>query len=267
MKHDINNIISFLILLLLCCGLSAYEYMSIEGWRFAIRMPSSGINDKSRIMVLFGGRNWSPEMALNSFGFDDLADRYNLILLSSGFVDNEYWEPQIWSGRILCHAVDEIEKRFNLQQKQLLFYGYSAGGQCVAHFYQWMPEKVAVWALHGCGYYPKTLNHTNAPGLITCGIDDNGRFENSRNFVYAYRNKGGQVLWKYWQGGHALSEQARQLARAWFEAFLDGSFDNKPMQYGEDDLMIIGNADNIDAEFRNPLPTEKIRILWQQKKE
>ena len=266
MKRIIGSLTLFLVFTLFpLSGVYSYEHFSIEGWDFALRIPKSGVVVSSRIMVLFGGRNWTADRALTNFGFEQLAERYNLILLSPGYIDNNYWEPQVWSGRVLLKAITEVEKRFNLEPKKMLFYGYSAGGQCVAHFYQWMPERVSLWALHGCGYYPNVLHSTKAPGLITCGIEDDGRFEISRNFVYKYRLNGGQVLWKILLGGHELSEQAKQLAYAWFEAFLEGRFDSDDIKYGEDDMLTVAPLNHIEQEFRNPLPSEKIQNLWQKK--
>lgn len=71
--------------------------------------------------VLFGGRNWSGDKAIKTFNFDVLADKYSLILLSPSFKDNEYWQPEKWSGKALKSAVKTLEKRFRLKPQKLLF--------------------------------------------------------------------------------------------------------------------------------------------------
>ena len=50
---------------------------------FAVRLPER-ITPQSRIMVLFGGRNWKAAQTLKAYRFDRLADRYGLAL-------NDFW--------------------------------------------------------------------------------------------------------------------------------------------------------------------------------
>ena len=57
---------------------------------FAVRLPER-ITPQSRIMVLFGGRNWTGEKTLNTYHFDELADKHSLFLLSPSFRDRSYW--------------------------------------------------------------------------------------------------------------------------------------------------------------------------------
>lgn len=223
---------------------------------FAVRLPER-ITPKTRIMVLFGGRNWKGIDTLKRFRFDELAEKHNLILLSPSFKDNNYWEPAKWSGAVLKRAVANLERRYRIPSRKLYFYGYSAGGQCANLFYAWMPNKVAAWAAHGCGVYPQKVIHAKAPALITCGIEDSERFQISRHFIYRYREKKGELLWKPFAGGHELSPDALKIAEAWFSAVLSGI---NAKEYGEDDTMRIHS--NIDIEFRNPLYTPEIRELW-----
>ena len=233
------------------------EVFRLDGVDFHYRIPGK-YDTKSTIMVLFGGRNWQGERTLKTYNFNDLADKYKIFLLSPSFNDCNYWEPQVWSGELLKKAIQLLEKRYHLQPQKVYFYGYSAGGQCVALFYQWMPDKVAACGIHACGVYPETINVSQVPFLITCGLEDNERFQISRYFIYCYREHGGLLLWKYFpHSGHELSKSALELAKVWFDDLLSGK---KIIAYGEDDTRQI--KQQIDTEFRNPLYSEKMRELW-----
>ncbi len=232
--------------------------LTINNISFACRVPKK-YDENSRIMVLFGGRNWPGEKTLATFDFNQLADDHSLFLISPSFQDREYWEPALWSGRTLLAAVARLEKNYRLKPGKLYLYGYSAGGQCAALFYDWMPQRVAAWGAHGCGVYPESVRHVSTPALISCGIQDAERFQISRHFLYRYRENGGLLLWKPFPGGHELNPEALELARAWFDALLSGA---EPEEFGEDDTMQIDR--NIDVEFRNPLYNRTLRELWRK---
>jgi len=235
------------------------EVIRLDGVDFHYRIPQK-YDTRSKIMVLFGGRNWQGERTLKTYNFNALADRHRIFLLSPSFKDCDYWEPEKWSGKLLQKAVRQLEKRYNLQPQKVYFYGYSAGGQCTALFYQWMPDKVAACGIHACGVYPEKIKNSKAPFLITCGTEDKERFQISRHFIYRYREHGGLLLWKYLpNSGHELSKEALELAKAWFDDLLSGK---KVIAYGEDDTRQI--KQRIDTEFRNPLYSEKMRELWQK---
>lgn len=235
---------------------SGADFLKIDGMGFAYRVPPEYRED-SQIMVLFGGRNWDGEKTLKAYGFDKLADKHRLFLLSPSFVNREYWEPGKWSGATLKKAMAKLEQRYKLKPQKCYFYGYSAGGQCAALFYGWMPERVAAWGVHACGVYPEQVKSASAPALISCGTEDAERFQISRQFAYRYREAGGALLWKIYAGGHELNPEALELARVWFDAIISGE---TAKEYGEDDTGQIKRG--IDDEFRNPLYNEKIRELW-----
>ncbi|MBE6368451.1 MAG: hypothetical protein E7052_11195 [Lentisphaerae bacterium] len=232
---------------------------TINGVKFYYRIPQKHSAD-SQIMVLFGGRNWPGNRTLQIYNFDCLADKHQLFLLAPSFKDRDYWEPGKWSGKLLQKAIRQLEKRYKLHPQKVYFYGYSAGGQCVALFYQWMPRKVAACGIHACGVYPEKINFSQAPFLITCGTEDKERFQISRHFIYRYREHGGLLLWKYFPNScHELSKEASELAKVWFDDLLSGK---KVIAYGEDDTRQI--KQRIDTEFRNPLYSEKMRELWKK---
>ena len=246
-----------LVLLLFLFGIVSAGEIKTDGTSFIFRAPQK-VSSNSRIMILFGGRNWAGEKTLNAYHFDELADKHSLFLLSPSFRDRSYWEPETWSGEALLKAIAELEKLYQLTPQKIYLYGYSAGGQCATLFANWLPERVSAWGAHACGVYPETI-HTKAPALLTCGREDSARFQLSQLFLYRYRENRGALLWKPLASGHDLSKDALDLAYAWFDALLSGV---SSMQYGEDDTFQIGKR--IDEEFRNPLYSDTIRKLWQK---
>ena len=242
---------------------AAIETFTVDDIEFACRLPKN-LGYNSRIMVLFGGRNWKGEKAIRMFKFDELADKDSLILISPSFKDNEYWEPEKWSGKVLKSAVKTIEKKYRLKPKKLLFYGYSAGGQCSNLFYNYMPRQVEAWGLHACGVYPINPVKRGVRAFITCGAKDDIRVRISKDFIYRYRERGGKLIWKEYQGGHELNKEALQLAHQFFDDVLSDR--NKTLYVGEDDTMRIlspEKASQIDVEFRNFLTSEALKTLWE----
>ena len=247
-----------LFLFLICMSLFSEEFR-VDGISFVCRVPEK-FDRNARILVLFGGRNWSGGKTLRAFRFDSLADKHQVFLLSPSFYDRNYWEPEKWSGRTLRKAIAEVERKYRLTPQKVYFYGYSAGGQCAALFYNWMSDQVAAWGAHACGVYPLKIAFAEAPALITCGENDADRYQISRHFAYRYRESGGELLWKpFAEAGHELSKDALELAHVWFDAVFSGA---KPEAYGEDDLRRIKPKKRISIEYRNPLYSDKIRELW-----
>lgn len=243
---------------LICINIFAEDFL-IDGIRFFCRVPAK-YNNQSRILVLFGGRNWPGNKTLQTYRFDAVADKHQVFLLSPSFHDRNYWEPEKWSGKTLLKAIATVERKYGLTPLKIYFYGYSAGGQCAALFYNWMPERVGAWAAHACGVYPNQQVQNAAPALITCGENDAERYQISRHFAYRYREACGELLWKpYPETGHELSKDALELAHAWFDAVFS---EVKPVAYGEDDMRKIKPKKRISIEYRNPLYSEKIRELW-----
>ncbi len=251
------------VLLILLFAVRAHsEIFTLNGVEFALRLPLK-LNSESRIMVLFGGRNWEGERTLKTFAFDSLAEKYNLILLSPSFKDKDYWEPEKWSGKALMSAVKRLEEKHKLKPRKLLFYGYSAGGQCSNLFYNFMPERVEAWGLHACGVYPNTPVKNGIPALITCGVNDSERIAISLSFIYKYRENGGRLVWKTYKAEHELNKEALEFARQFFADILEKKSANF---VGEDDtgrILPTKKSSQIDLEFRNYLSSDELRKLWE----
>ncbi len=234
-----------------CWGLDATNIIKVKTRAknnkiavFHYRVPKN-YDKKSRelyrVLIIFGGRNTNGRAdASGRMGFAKWCDEQGIFIVSPGFRDDNYWEPQDWSGRALKSALIQLRKHYRICTDKLLFYGYSAGGQCVALFYDWLDANVIAW------------------GLVTCGINDHPRLQISRNFIYKYREARGKLLWKIFPYGHELNQESLKLARLFFDVILS----KQPIKnYGEDDTLKIHN--NIDIEFHNPIHNEKIKRLWQ----
>ena len=81
-----------LVLLLFLFGIVSGGEIKRDGTSFIFRAPQK-VSSNSQIMILFGGRNWTGEKTLNTYHFDELADKHSLFLLSPSFRDRSYWEP------------------------------------------------------------------------------------------------------------------------------------------------------------------------------
>lgn len=164
------------------------------------RIPAKYKEDSKklyRVLVIFGGRNCSGENEVGMLGFDKWADGNDVFLVGPGFKDDEYWQPEKWSGKALLEAIGEIGKSYRISKEHLLYYGYSAGSQCSNLFPAWKPQICTAWVSHACGVFHKPdKKMKTCPGLVTCGEADMGRYQISRNFVTGSRKLGVPLVWK-----------------------------------------------------------------------
>ena len=170
----------------------------------------------SRVLVLFGGRNSSgKDMASGGLEWGKWADENNAFLVSPGFKDDKYWEPEKWSGKALLNALEQIRKRYNICTDKLLFYGYSAGSQCSNLFPAWRPQLTRAWVSHACGvFHEPTTRMRFVAGLVTCGDADHARYVISRNFVENCRKKGINIIWRSFPNHpHDVPPDSLRLAR------------------------------------------------------
>lgn len=227
----------------------------------SIRLPRS-TNACTGAMVLFGGRNWTGERTLREYGFEDLADRHGLALVSPSFIDNDYWEPEAWSGAALTNELARIERENGISFSRICLYGYSAGGQCAALFAHWMKGEVSAWGAHACGVFSDGVP-PRVPALVTCGEDDADRLRISRAFAYRAREAGRAVLLRSFRDvGHELGADALDLARVWMRDV--ARTDRRVVLWGEDDTWRVRPLREIDPEYRNPLYSVELAEAWRQ---
>lgn len=114
--------------------------------------------------------------------------------------------------------------------------------------------------MYGCGVFPE-VPKAHVPAFVACGVEDSDRLRISRDFVYRYREAGGQMLWKPVRAGHELNAAALDLARSFFAAVAEG----RPSSlWGEDDIRQVRPYEQIDEEFRNPLYNRRIAVRWMK---
>ncbi len=188
------------------------------------RIPKGYSNEHQyNILVLFGGRNTDGKAdASGRMGWGKWCDENNVFILAPGFKDDNYWEPEKWSGQALLDALAELKKNYNVDTEHLLYYGYSAGSQASNLFAAWRPDLCIAWVSHACGYFHKpTEAMRNTPGLVTCGDADAARYVISRRFVRDYRSMGVEILWKTLPNHrHEVPMSSLELARTFLEYHL-----------------------------------------------
>ena len=153
---------------------------------------------RSRVLVLFGGRNCDgkPEVS-GKLGWTQWADLNGIFLVAPTLKNDEYWQPEKWSGRAMLDALEQIAAKYLIATSGLLYYGYSAGSQASNLFPAWRPDLCRAYVSHACGlFHSPSLKMKSVAGLVTCGDADTARYVISRNFVEAYRDIGISVVWK-----------------------------------------------------------------------
>ena len=238
---------------------------------------------KWRVLVIFGGRNCggSNEVS-NAIGWAKWADRNGVFLVAPGFRDDRYWEPQVWSGRALLSALEQIGRSYKINTKNLLYYGYSAGSQASNLFASWRPDLCRAWVSHACGvFHEPSVRMRNTPGLVTCGDADAARDILSREFVAKARRIGQQVMWKsYPNHPHDVPPGSLALARAFLEHYdalnrddlgrgnaKDGSFSTEMQFVGDDPDGVYWPANSPEAqsipfEDRVIIPSRLLADAW-----
>ena len=79
-----------------------------------------------RVLVYFGGRNFSGKTQMGYKDWHEWLDRNSIFLISPSFKNENYWDPKGWSGRALLEGIAKIKKNYRISDRGMLFYGYSA---------------------------------------------------------------------------------------------------------------------------------------------
>lgn len=224
------------------------------------------------VLVYFGGRNCSGEKeASGRLGWSDWADARGVFLVCPGFKNDDYWQPEKWSGQALLDALLEIKKTYRIDDSKLCYYGYSAGSQAANLFPAWRPVRARAWVSHACGvFHEPNSAMRGVSGLVTCGDADSARYVISRDFVSKARKRGIDVIWKSFPNHpHDVPPDSLRLAREFFANALDGGTSGKrePGFVGDDQDGVYYPADSAEAEFVDPgdrvrLPTVAVAEAW-----
>ncbi len=192
---------------------------------FRCRVPSkydSMAKLKYRLLIYFGGRNTTGEREIQNPQWTNWCDKNNIFLIVPSYKNDNYWEPQRWSGKALLEAIAQLKKKYpNICDDKLLFYGYSAGAQCANLFPAWIPEKSRAYVSHACGVFHKPSEKMkNVAGLLTCGDADRQRLIINHRFIENYRKLGVNLLWKSFPNHpHDVPQGSTYLAQAFLEYY------------------------------------------------
>ena len=251
---------------------------------FQYRVPNGYDKNRRemyRVLVFFGGRNTDGEAEVSGrMGWGKWCDDNGIFLVVPSLKDDNYWEPEEWSGKALEKALRQLKKQYNICTEKLLFYGYSAGSQASNLFPAWKPELCRAWVSHACGqFHEPTGRMKGCPGLVTCGDADQARYIISRNFVEASRKKGVNIIWKSFPNTpHDVPPGSINLAQSFLAYFhhqfrddLSGWSNHyrrrKPEYIGDDQEGVYypvrsAKARNVLPEDRVELPDKKIAQSW-----
>ena len=237
-----------------------------------------------RVLVIFGGRNTDGKAdASGRMGWGKWCDDNGIFLVAPGLKNDNYWEPEVWSGRALQKALRQLKRKYNICTDKILYYGYSAGSQASNLFPAWNPSSCRAWVSHACGvFHEPSSRMKDTPGLVTCGDADQARYIISRNFVEASRKKGVNIIWKSFPNTpHAVSPDSLKLARAFLSYYhelyrddLSGwgtrSVDQKTAYIGDDQEAVYYPARSVKAknvlpEDRVELPDKSVAEAWGKK--
>lgn len=174
-----------------------------------------------RVLVYFGGRNFSGKTQMGYKDWHGWLDKNGIFLVSPSFKNENYWDPKGWSGRALLDGIAKIKKSYRISDRGMLFYGYSAGGQCSNLFPAWMPERTRAWISHASGVFHKpNIRMKDIPGLLTCGDADRERYLINKKFIAEYRRMGVNILWKSFPNHpHDVPRGSTQLAWDFMEYY------------------------------------------------
>jgi hypothetical protein len=235
-----------------------------------------------RVLVFFGGRNCTGENEARGIaGFPGWADKNGIFIVAPGFRNDEYWHPEKWSGAALRNALAEIKKKYRIDDRNLLFYGYSAGAQASVLFPHWQPDRTRAWVSHANGVFPEPSRRMrDVPGLVTCGDADFARYAISRQFVEKNRLLGVNVLWKsYPNVAHDVSGPSARFAQDFLlyyhQRHVDDLSPGASRRLGKETAQYVGDdmegrfwpantleAQRIVAEDRVEFPSRELADAW-----
>ena len=87
-----------------------------------------------RVLVIFGGRNTDGKAdASGRMGWGKWCDDNGIFLVAPGLKNDNYWEPEVWSGKALQRALRQLKRKYNICTDKILYYGYSAGNHPCNH--------------------------------------------------------------------------------------------------------------------------------------
>ena len=199
--------------------------------------------ERYRVLVMFGGRNTDGKAdASGRMGWGEWADKHGIFIVAPGWKDDDYWEPEEWSGKALRKALQQLKRKYRICSDKLLYYGYSAGSQASNLFAEWRPGLCRAWVSHACGvFHEPSERMKDVPGMVTCGDADTIRYVISREFVDSCRRIGVNIIWKSFPNTtHTVPPDSLHLARAFLGYY---------HEFYKNDLLDLGYTDSEELEY------------------
>jgi hypothetical protein len=203
---------------------------------FFLRMPANANAGTGPVRVLFLSPfrhdDKNAERFLDSSEWVAFADQHRLALVTANVgklktdISNRrtcYYYPEHFSGQAFSRAVRTFQRRHSiLSDKDMLFYGVSAGAQWAHRLALLKPKQVLGVACHACSFYDLPKSTDRGPAwLISTGYLDAGSVDASKAFYRRASQLGFPCILKiYPHLGHASSTASSALARTFFETLL-----------------------------------------------
>ena len=84
---------------------------------------------KYRLLVYFGGRNTTGEHEVKNPTWTNWCDKNGVFLVVPSYKNDNYWEPQKWSGKALLEAIAQLKKKYPNTEALLIGGATAAGGE------------------------------------------------------------------------------------------------------------------------------------------
>ena len=179
------------------------------------------------VIVLVPGLDGDGRGMLQAAGWQNLARKYRLALVSCYMMGGNYYNAPRGTGDALLEAIKNFAGKSghaDVATAPLLLYGESAGGQFNYDFTLWKPERVMAFVVNKGGYYNQDEHGSRmcaTPGLFFLGTTDSELRINAITAIWtAGRHLG--ALWALApqpNSGHDFS-RTPPMAQAFFDAVL-----------------------------------------------
>ncbi len=148
--------------------------------------------------------------------FDAWADERGVFVFHAIFTNRLCWKVENGFGRAIVLGLEELKKSYRVAPDQLLVYGISRGGQLSNYFVTWKPEIVTAWVAGIPGILDQPHKRmAYAPGLVTAGEADSGRYHMMLGFLSDARKYELPIIWRsYANTAHEATAESSVLIKA-----------------------------------------------------
>ena len=79
--------------------------------RIPVKYDKSSVA-KYRLLIYFGGRNTTGENEVKGKSWGAWCDKNGVFLIVPSYKNDNYWEPQKWSGKALLEAITQLQRKY-----------------------------------------------------------------------------------------------------------------------------------------------------------